>query len=1046
MDPHHERLIHPQNIIWAFQKARYEYSRGDGLFNLSEIASFELNLEANLEQIRKRLASGKYALEPISLLPQPKSPNKKTGELRMRQSFHISFADQIAWIAMINVLGPSLDLRMPSWSYGHRLYRAPVYKKSNPEESILSIGPFRHAKGQLYRTWQQSWPLYRRHLLLTARVLGNASKRQKYNDEAEERILRRERYLGEQDKLPYLSASYWSPSARPRRHKRIYWASVDLDKFYPKVTLSAVLEAIEAYSPEYQESEAIRTLVNSMLKFRVSLECVSEEMRCEGSYEPIYSAKDPPGIPTGLIVAGFLSNVAMLPVDSKVRRLVPKRHVAHFRFVDDHFFIATDFEQLVAWIKTYRTILNEIGPGPEFNLAKTEPEKLGMLLDPEPAVKLDSRLARAACEIDPTTPSRLLTRTLAQISTIGRSDFYTLPKAAKADRLEQMRTLILADLPETEVRADTRAAFAAGTLARFAPAEIDHLEIFDSALMTEVYAVGASDHGSAKLRSEGRLRPLLKKADKLRKQQRELYFHDIVTAFKKHPDKIRLLKRVVQYCGATGHPGISWLFRWLGQHPTGEPQRRYLHAYAIQLVADQIVRAIGTAFSREAIGHRRNASKAFLADVCRIKRAQIKGAPGDDFHSWAVAFLRYAFAGAASCARYAEEQRLANTLDASLREIGGKPFERFSSEEVESAAGVIFWLERRTTRFLTEEPGPIWTAVQRRLSAKGPMSAILLRMYPTALALTQDAAREIFDTVRKSDEGWLRSVLSEMPPTRRRYLVSRRSVAIKNALGSLQVPLRAVRLVDWPVWLARNTGEGFEDPRAGEWTALEIAIRISNLVEKKEVPATLIHGANFQLAEEWMKKHPPSETGVATWSWDAWRNFIARTQSGVELASHRVTDPYVANFQWRDDSDGQRAKVAAVCLILFNLLRRSFTWPAIWNVPGHFHLSQDRLLSLLHRILVSSPTTTILEATLTRRSSETWLFNIEPGFSQIENRRIQSDTKLDPPPIGDLAELRRALRGAQAILVPRQVSLLNYQPLQLTPIVLRQLTHFPNAD
>src|SRR4051812_33687594 len=98
-----DRLLLHENLIWAWRKAARLYARTEGLHNESEVASFDLTLEQSLESIRDDFEQLRYELQPIKLLPQPKSPDG--GVPRMRQSFHIAVRDQVAWIAMVNAIG-----------------------------------------------------------------------------------------------------------------------------------------------------------------------------------------------------------------------------------------------------------------------------------------------------------------------------------------------------------------------------------------------------------------------------------------------------------------------------------------------------------------------------------------------------------------------------------------------------------------------------------------------------------------------------------------------------------------------------------------------------------------------------------------------------------------------------------------------------------------------------------------------------------------------------------------------------------------------------
>ena len=80
--------------------------------------------------------------------------------------------------------------------------------------------------------------------------------------------------------------------------------------------------------------------------------------------EPNFDGPEIQGIPTGLFVAGFLANAAMLPVDTAVnQRVLKRRSLAHFRFVDDHTILAYEFEELCDWIENYQSLLMEYDTG-----------------------------------------------------------------------------------------------------------------------------------------------------------------------------------------------------------------------------------------------------------------------------------------------------------------------------------------------------------------------------------------------------------------------------------------------------------------------------------------------------------------------------------------------------------------------------------------------------------------------------------------------------------------------------------------------------------
>lgn len=194
-----DRLLLPENLYFAWMKAKRFFFTPDGYIDRGEIAEFELNLEANLNAIRKNFIKGRYRTEGLRPLPRPK---KAIGAKFVdRQYFHVSVRDQVAWIAVVNAIGPELDKEMASWSYGNRLYR-PAWYEDEESQSKLEIGPYRHASGHTYRKFQHSWPLFRRQISLTARAMVSGRKpKSEELDEAESRALS----AAETEKLRYLT-------------------------------------------------------------------------------------------------------------------------------------------------------------------------------------------------------------------------------------------------------------------------------------------------------------------------------------------------------------------------------------------------------------------------------------------------------------------------------------------------------------------------------------------------------------------------------------------------------------------------------------------------------------------------------------------------------------------------------------------------------------------------------------------------------------------------------------------------------------------------
>ena len=221
-------LCSRDNLYWAWDKVQRYYKGIDGWYDELEVAQVELRLESELSLIEKQFRKQRYAMQPMRPLPQPKKPDRNKTP-KTRQMFSPAVRDQIAWIAWTNVVGPLVDPLMPVWSYGNRLHRS-VWFEEGDSRSRLRIGPYRNTSGQIYRPFRQSWPVYRRHIYLTIRKMAKAKgSKLPELDPAEARMLEAETQDLEQDlRLPFLRDDYWvTDVATP------YWASFDLEKFYP---------------------------------------------------------------------------------------------------------------------------------------------------------------------------------------------------------------------------------------------------------------------------------------------------------------------------------------------------------------------------------------------------------------------------------------------------------------------------------------------------------------------------------------------------------------------------------------------------------------------------------------------------------------------------------------------------------------------------------------------------------------------------------------------------------------------------------------------
>ena len=316
------------------------------------------------------------------------------------------------------------------------------------------------------------------------------------------------------------------------------------------------------------------------------------------------------GLPTGLCVSGFLSNVAMIDVDRKVALATHGRQVAHFRYCDDHVVLARSFDSLLAWIGEYRGLLERPDTGARFNYQKCEPKELGSFLQRRDTSASDGLAGdendygevKKRCAIDPRFPAPRLTRTLALVSNLAHADFDLLSDEEQQHILGDLEHLLLAEFPDAEIRRDTRMAFAAALLSRLSP-RANHENQEDSSKSVT-----------------GRLFP---EETQWRPERGSRTSSLLLKALSERPDKLRLWTRTLTYCEATGYGrGLSEIYSELGrQAKRFDLTARYLQALVLQVLGEQAVRTATVINNPDAGPEERAHASGYLQAIFDLRSA-----------------------------------------------------------------------------------------------------------------------------------------------------------------------------------------------------------------------------------------------------------------------------------------------------------------------------------------------------------------------------------------------------------------------------------------
>ncbi|QKS00790.1 hypothetical protein F9288_15035 [Sphingomonas sp. CL5.1] len=90
----YDRLLLPENLNYAWIKAKNLYRSVDGYIDTAELAAFELDLERCLLEIRRQFERGSYRLKKLRPLPRPKKLYEE--QPVNRQYYHVAVEDQVA--------------------------------------------------------------------------------------------------------------------------------------------------------------------------------------------------------------------------------------------------------------------------------------------------------------------------------------------------------------------------------------------------------------------------------------------------------------------------------------------------------------------------------------------------------------------------------------------------------------------------------------------------------------------------------------------------------------------------------------------------------------------------------------------------------------------------------------------------------------------------------------------------------------------------------------------------------------------------------------
>ena len=855
----------------------------------------------------------------------------------------------------------------------------------------------------------------------------------------------------ETSRLSYLEHGFWQHASQTE----IHYASFDLKHFFPRIRTAAILQGFHAAFSDLADRPLL-ALVGNMLRF--TLDKFGTTPHTLSNVEPRFGSRQITGIPTGLFVSGFLANVAMLPVDNDVdARIRRSRSIAHFRFVDDHTVLSYSFDGLRAWLESYQAMLHKHDVGTDLNPDKYEPEGLRTFMGSRSKKHLDD--AVQSTRIDGANPTPLLTKTLQQVSAIAVTNPNVLDDDDLTERLELLEWLLLADIPDRELRSDTRAAFAAGRIADLAPLlvqETEHLvDVARSVAALEAKAQALSGERPVAAHHKELHAQLLEKRkdlaalslDQAGRRDRHLRrcFHLLIRAFREYPSKARLFFRLYQYCRLTGYSGLSDITNLIRELRKQERQHwaDYYAGLSLQLLARGLPLACRALTASNGLRSDRTAALTHLRDVTSIDPIDLRLAPGRE--TWYYVLARQAFGVALLAASRltldddpalsARLERLASFYVQHMLGVTGLPWET----ETGYPPGV--WAHMIEAQLRVDQPSAMWRAFEHCFFYQLKSDRLAARRYPEVLSERAWSYLLRFPkTLRVTDAGWICEVIRDNPDRLLQARASRRRALTNAAHAHDELASgRWITLHQWTEFVLDKCDEF--DPRRGEWTALEL---VRQIVEP--IAATpngfaksldYLHPSNVLLSTDWTNDHLVTDRSP-TVRWEQWRTLVKglAAKHGPPRIRTAVAD-YRYGSVGGDSSDQWQRRLISVGRVLLGILRCNFGQPRLWNMRGNERVHSLSTAALFASLSISTPTLALLDGCLTARAAETRRILGRPHFFGLSDESRINDTAFDPPLLLGPAALLENIEEAQRVLVENQLAIAGNQPRQLLPFRLK---------
>lgn len=1074
-----------ENMMLAWRKLERAFNYGDIWFDEWLIAEFKMNLMDNLKELADSIRKNEYRMKPIRPIPFPKGGKDENGELKVRQSFFIDFRDQLVWMAVCNVIGHVFDRKMPAWSFGNRLYVSTWMEKDKDGNNIWKVGNYRNTSRHLYRKWTQSWPLMRRRITASLKMMAGLKKEDLDNQEKQTQVdemalVQSQEYM----KLAYLDESYFEKREEPL--PKLYWAGIDLTKFYQQVKMNTVKDVILKELQNYWlNDDSIYELIKSLCAFEVDYSDYNYKGGDEDLQAMQLNREEPfDGLPTGLIVAGFLANIFMLETDAKVNEaLNNNRNVIHFRYVDDHVIIATSPEILFEWAAWYQELLQKRKL--EVNIEKLTPDDISKVIEDRKDENNSTMLAdykeylipviEISSAIDPFFPTPLMTQTLQKVSQLQGMNLNMLSPKEYAMVFSELQSLLVADLSEQEIKKSTRISFACTMLSRLiVDGEVDYEAVKRFRLewlhwieseykkMKEgidkhspLYGIDSEDKlqelfkrftqivfdGVEQIDIETlkkdcpfvsrhvlpleKLNKTLTAGEVLTKSKERLIFNMLMHALDDVPDKVRVWIRAMGYCVKHQPHRIDVLYKKLNQY-----EHNNLHSLSVEylrglldlLRADHIIKA----------------TYRLIMDDYKYRRQKVMD----------TAFLKEAFkvepsSGKLFISKDAEQmiKKAKAFYNLHAEKIGLKmaPEEEWFFNNVEgyhdcNTLDSTFWLLWIVARlkYWKRDEMPVITETMKvyfgEANPESPYYKAFFMAYLREICLT-DAEELTLSQDLKNKADWINEeikyILTHMPKAKKlQGMILTDADRKKNNKAN-----RSKQKINITQWIEEVKGkiedEGRHSLIYSELLAVMMELAIIKAINKQEdnFDKVVPHPDNFRFKRDDILQSD-------------WNKMLSKINRNLTLSAEYYPDNALEgrSYRYPELLDKSLPKYFTLCyglgLIFLQLLSKRTILPWVLNIQEAGYDWQRILHDLQGKGQISSLNYRIAYACLSPRQRENW------RLDKIMDDKYVEESFMDNPRIQTIKDLEKELRESLKSLKESLISVANEEHRQLIIIDL----------